>query len=121
MLPEGAVEKEGIAKKINFGSVTEMLVNILQDKEDDLLISELSDDQYESILPVLKEFGVAYKVVINVPDIVTPRCFLFEDPDYVISYDLLELKEKSDADKLFEELDVLDKKEQIEDIPDEEF
>jgi hypothetical protein len=105
ILPEETVAKEGIAKKINIGTMLDKIVNIITLKEGDLLLTEMSDEDYEILGPIFKKYGVEYKIVVNIPEIVTPKSFLFEeDIDRVVSFDMLELKEKSDSEKIFDEM-----------------
>jgi len=115
ILPEGAVEATKISKKLLLGSTQDKFLAICVVGKSDLAVTEFSNEQYELLEPVLKSFGVDYKVVINIPGVVSPSSFIFEEAiDKIISYDVLELKEKSDADKLFDDL----QEEEVQDLED---
>ena len=102
-MPENALAELGITQHVNVGSLQDRLVNILTKEDKDLLLTEISDEQFRMISDMLKSFGINYQVVINIPDIPSPQSFLFEeDVDRVVSFDLLELREKSSAEQLFD-------------------
>jgi len=102
--PPDSVAELGITLNINVGSFEDRILAILTNKES-FLVTELSDEEYELIRPILIKCGTEFKVVINVPDVPSPRSFLYEeDVDHIISYDKIELRDKSDADKFLEEL-----------------
>jgi hypothetical protein len=106
LLPEGSIHSQGITLHINLGSFQERFIAISSLKAGDVLVTEVTDDEYELMRPLLVKFGTEFKVVINVPDIPSPRSFLYEeDVDHVISFDQLEIADKSDTDKFLAELE----------------
>lgn len=106
LFPENSVAELGITKKLMVGSLDEKLVQMIQFPTDELGVMEMAEDQYEAISDLIKSFGIDYKIVINIPDIPSPRAFLFEeDTDKIISYDTLNFAEKTEADRFLEELD----------------
>lgn len=85
------------------GAVKLKLNQILVNQDD--LVVEMDDQSYELFRPVLRACNVEYKLVINVPEVATPRSFLFEDdPTVIISFDGLELKEKDTSMKQLKDI-----------------
>lgn len=100
-LPSDSIPKLKISQHINHGSLQEKVIGILTNK--DLLVTELSDQEYLMIRDLLLSTGINYKVVINIPEIESNQSFLYEDElDHVISYDSLQLKEKPETDKFMD-------------------
>lgn len=102
-LPLTGIDKGNVNKFVNIGSFKDRLVAILNNSLEDVLVTELSDEEYLNLRGVLIDAGVDYKLVVNMPDVVTPPSFLFEaNVDKIISFDNLDLREKTDAEKLLE-------------------
>lgn len=105
LVPEGTIEKEGINKSLNLGSFSEKLVNIMS-LESGLLVTEVSDEDYLILKPVLDKGGIKYKIVINVPGVPTPPGFIFEpDSGLMITFEELSLRDKTDTEKMLDELE----------------
>lgn len=81
-VPDGMGEMYEV-KSIS-GSLHQKLSTILQASEEDDLIIELDDQSYSLLRPVIRAVDVDYSVVINVPDIPTPRSYLYEDDINVV-------------------------------------
>lgn len=81
-VPDGMGEMYEI-KSIS-GSLHQKLSTILQASDDDDLIVELDDQSYSLLRSVIRAVDVDYSVVINVPDIPTPRSYLYEDDINVV-------------------------------------
>jgi GTP-dependent phosphoenolpyruvate carboxykinase len=112
-IPSDSFEATGITLHRNIGSFQDQIVNIIGLDPKDILVTEVSDEDYEILRPLLKKIGTEFKVVVNIPEVDSPRSFLYEeDPDHVITFDNLRVSEKSDADKFLEEMD-----DKVEDMP----
>lgn len=81
-VPDGMGEMYEV-KSIS-GSLHQKLSTILQASQEDDLIIELDDQSYSLLRPVIRAVDVDYSVVINVPDIPTPRSYLYEDDINVV-------------------------------------
>jgi hypothetical protein len=116
-MPKDSSIPSGITRYLNKGSFSDQIQNILTLKSDDVLVSELDDDEYVMLRPIFKKCGVNFQVVLNIPDFDSPRSFLYEeDPEHVISFDMLKIVEKTDAEKFLDSLNI-----EQEDIEDDEI
>lgn len=62
------------------------------------LIVEIDDEQYELLRPVLLAADIDFKIVTNIPEIPTPRSFLFEDDlSLIISFADLTIEKPENA------------------------
>lgn len=103
LMPEGSIESMAITQFINQGPFKNRLIKILD--SEDLTVTEISNDEYIMVRDLLLSTGVDFKVVVNIPDVESPQSFLFEDNiDKVVSYDLIEFKDKSDGEKFLASL-----------------
>lgn len=103
LMPEGSVNSLGITQYLNVGAFKERLLHILT--SDDLSVTEVSNEEYLLMRDILMLTGVDFKVVVNIPEIDSPQSFLFEDElDHVVSYDLIELKPKSEGEQFIEDV-----------------
>lgn len=96
-VPPGTGELHEIESLI--GSIRQKLTAMLVSDED--MIVEVSEAEYTLLRPILLATDVDFIVVIDVPDIPTPRSFLLEElSDRVLSFSKLEGVQQSEGDNL---------------------
>lgn len=93
ILPIGSTESEGLPVGI-VGSLSQRLSGMLSQSPEEDTVVEMDSDEYSIVRDALLACDVEFKVVTGVPDIDSPRSFLYElDGDRVIVYSSLSLKE----------------------------
>lgn len=71
----------------------------------DVLIMETNDDEYELLKDTLKACDFDVFIVIMIPDVQTPKCFLHEiDDSMIINFNKLDLIPKDDDDEFMNKL-----------------
>lgn len=93
LVPDGTGELHDIETLV--GTIRQKLTAMLTSTSD--MTIEVSDEEYNLLRPILLASDVDFSVVIDVPDIPTPRSFLLEElSERVISFNKLSgLEEKA--------------------------
>lgn len=95
ILPVGTTEAEGLPVGI-VGSLAQRAKCMLEQNPDEDTTVEMDSDEYTILRDALIACDVEFKVVTGVPDVDSPRSFLYElDGDRVIVYSSLSLRSES--------------------------
>lgn len=87
LVPDGTGELHEIDTLV--GTVRQKLTAMLTSTSD--MTIEVSDEEYNLLRPILLATDIDFTVVIDVPDIPTPRSFLLEEmSDRVLSFNKIE-------------------------------
>jgi hypothetical protein len=105
ILGPGATLAQSLNEDI-VGTFKAKLIEILSSDGSDRIV-EMDSDEYDVLKPTLIKCDIDFRVVTGVPDVPTPRSFLFElDGNYVIAYSSLELKPPEEEKKFLDKFNL---------------